>query len=334
MSPSTQIETVLAGDIGATRSRLAVVRIGMDGAEIARREEYRSADFPDLGEVVDRYLQGIDPRPERAGFGVAAPVRGGIARFANLDWEVERDELSRRIGVDDVHLVNDFEALCHGLPLLGPDGLDDVLEGRPDPDGTMAVLGAGTGLGHAFVTREGGARRVHSSEAGHADFAPRDEDQDALLRWLRERHGRASYERVLSGPGLVDVYRFLVETERAPEDPATRARLEAEEAAAVVSELGTAGTDPACRGALEIFVDVYGAQAGNFALAVQATGGVYLGGGIAPAILPALRGERFRRAFREKGKLARMVAEIPVRVISDPDAGLLGAAEAVRRSGR
>lgn len=330
MSPP-QGQTILAGDIGATRSRLALVRVGEDGAEVATRGDFRSADFPGLSDVVGRYLEGIDRRPERAVFGVAAPIRDGVARFANLDWQVERDEFCRRIGVDDVDLVNDFEALCHALPLLGPEGVADVLEGRPDPDAAVAVLGAGTGLGHAFVTRDGGVRRVHSSEAGHVDFAPRDPTQDALLRWLRQHYGRGSFERVLSGPGLLDVYRFLVETGRADEDPATTERLRSEEAPAVVSELGLAGRDPACQQALEVFVDVYGAQAGNFALAVQATGGVYLGGGIAPQILSALRGERFRRAFREKGKLASMVDEIPVRVVTDPDAGLIGAAAVARR---
>lgn len=321
---------VLAGDIGATRTRLAVVRLRDGGSEVADRREVSSADVGSLGEAVAAYLDDLGRRPDRASFGLAAPVRDGRARFANLDLEVERAELRRRIGIQRVRILNDFEALCHALPYLRPDGVSRILEGRPDPDGAVAVLGAGTGLGHAFVTREGGELHVHSSEAGHVDFGPRDPTQDALLRWLRERHGRGSYERVLSGPGLLDVYRFLVDTGRADEDPATRSRLTSEREPAVVSERALDGADPACVRALEIFVDVYGAEAGNFALAVQATGGVYLGGGIAPEILPALRGEAFRRAFRDKGKMASIVREIPVRVIADPDAGLIGAAAASR----
>lgn len=325
---------VLAGDVGATRSRFAVVRVGEQGAEIGRREVYASADFGGLSEVVGRYLTVLESPPDRAALGVAAPVRGGHARFANLGWEIDRDELASRTGLDDVQLLNDFEALCHALPLLGDAAVTTILEGRPDPGGTVAVLGAGTGLGHAFATREDGEYSVHSSEAGHVDFGPRDRTQDALLRWLRERHGRGSYERVLSGPGLVDVYRFLVRTGRADEEPATRHRLESEEAPAVVSGLALSGSDPACERALEIFVGAYGAQAGNFALAVQASGGVYLGGGIAPEILPALGGDRFRRGFLEKGKMAPLVEEIPVRVITDPDAGLIGAASAAGRCRR
>lgn len=317
---------MLAGDIGATRSRLALVRSEGGELQVEHRAEYASADHEGLGPVVERYLDGLRRRPERAVFGVAAPVRAGRARFANLDWEVEREELSRRIGIGDVRLVNDFEALCRALPLLDAEALAEIKPGSSDPRGTVAVLGAGSGLGHGFVTRRDGEERVHPSEAGHVDFGPRNATQEALLRWLRERYGRASYERVVSGPGLVDIYRFLVETGRGEADPETRSRLRSDDPAAVVSELGLEGGDPTCERALGVFVEAYGAQAGNFAVAVQATGGVYLGGGISPEILPVLRGESFRRAFLDKGKMAPMVEEIPVRVITDPDAGLLGAA--------
>lgn len=318
---------MLAGDIGATTSRLALVRVDGQRATIRDRAEYASSDHGDLGTVVSRYLEEVGERPGRAALGVAAPVRSGRARFANLPWEVSVDRLSRRIGIEDLRLVNDFEALCHALPLLGDDDVVELLPGTPD-GGTVAVLGAGTGLGHGFVTGSGGREQVHSSEGGHVDFGPRTPTQEALLRWLRQRHGRVSCERVVSGPGLFDIYRFLVATDRADEDPRTARLMEADDPAAVVSTLGMEGSDPACRRALEIFVSAYGAHAGNFALSVQATGGVYLGGGIAPRILPALRGERFRRAFREKGKLASMMESIPVRVITETDAGLLGAARA------
>lgn len=318
--------TVLAGDVGATTSRLGLVRGDDARPEIRERAEFASGEFPGLSAVVRRYLDGLPTRPDRAVLAVAAPVLGGRARFANLDWEVDRGELARDTGIDRVHLLNDFEAVCHALPLLEADDVVEVVSGTPDPAGTVAVLGAGSGLGHAFLTRGEGEVRVHSSEAGHADFAPRTRTQDALLRWLRERYGRGSWERVVSGPGLVDVYRFLLETGRCAEEPETRDRLGPEDAAAVVSERGLEGSDSACRRALEVFGEVYGAQAGNFALAVQATGGVYLGGGISPKILPVLRGEGFREAFRDKGKLASMMEAVPVRVITDPDAGLLGAA--------
>lgn len=319
--------TVLAGDIGATNARFALVRIDGDDVRLRCRSEYESAGYDGLAEVAGRYLEEESgERPGAAVFGVAAPVLDGRARFANLPWEVDRDELSRRIGIPDTRLLNDFEALCHSLPLLEDDGLVELHGGRSDPRGTVAVLGAGTGLGHGYVTRHGGEERVHSSEAGHVDFGPRTSTQDALLTWLRGRHGRASYERVVSGPGLVDIYRFLLDTGRAEEHPETRARLEEGDAAAVVAGRGLRRVDPACERALRIFASAYGAQAGNFALAVQATGGVYLGGGISRRILPALRGEGFLRAFLDKGKMAAVVEEIPVRVITDPNAGLIGAA--------
>lgn len=327
--PDRAVE-VLAGDIGATRSRFALVAVRDSGPEVREREEYASSDFRGLDEVAGRYVDGLEDRPERAVFAVAAPVRGGRARFANLPWEADSDEVARAIGVDDVRLINDYEAVCHALPLLGGEDVVDLIDGSPEPGGTVAVLGAGTGLGHAFATREDGERRVHSSEAGHVDFGPRTGTQDALLGWLRARYGRASPERVVSGPGLVDVYRFLLETARAERMPETAARAASEDPAAVISERGLAASDPACERALALFAEAYGAHAANFALAVQATGGVYLGGGISPKILPVLRGDRFREAFRNKGKMAEFVERIPVRVITDPDAGLLGAAAAAR----
>ena len=320
--------TILVGDIGATTCRLALARADGGELRLESRAEVESSAFDGPGAAVARYLESVEEEPARAAFGVAAPVRDGSARFANLDWSVSRDRLSRRLGLDDVLLLNDYEALCHALPLLGEEDLVELLPGRAEPDGTVAVLGAGTGLGHGFVTRTGGREQVHSSEGGHVDFGPRTPAQGALLRWLRQRHGRVSYERVVSGPGLLDIYRFLVRTGREEEEPETADRLEREDPPPVISNRGLDGSDPACRRALEIFVSVYGAQAGNFALSVQATGGVYLGGGISPKILPALRGDRFRSAFLDKGKMSRLVESIPVRVITDGDAGLLGAARA------
>lgn len=322
----------LVGDIGATNSRLALARTGAGRDGLEGRSTYRSGECEELAELVSRYLDEVGQRPRRATLGVAAPVRDGRAHFVNLDWEVDGKELAVRVGLDEVRLVNDFEAICHALPLLDEGDLARVLPGTPEPRGAVAVLGAGTGLGHGFVTRSGGEARVQSSEAGHTDFAPRTPLQDALLRWLRDRHGHVSFERVVSGPGLLEVHRFLVATGRGREDPKTAERLEAAvDPPAVITRRALDGADPTCRRALRIFVAAYGAQAGNVALAVQATGGVYLAGGIAPEILPALRGEVFERAFRDRGSVSRMMEDIPVRVITPPDAGLLGAARVAAR---
>lgn len=322
---------LLAGDIGATNSRLALARIG-DGSgpkvTIEERASYPSAEYRGLEEVVSRFVDRFGRRPDRACFGVAAPVRHGRADFANLDWEIDVAGLEGRLGIGDVRVINDFEAVCHGLPLLDADGVVHLLDGEPDPGGTVAVLGAGTGLGHAFLTRDGSGARVHSSEAGHADFGPRTPTQDDLLGWLRDRHGRASWERVVSGPGLADIHGFLLDTGRADGDPETGPGLDDADPPAAIARRGLEGSDPTSRRALQIFAEAFGAQAGNFALAVQATGGVFVGGGIAPRILPVLRGDGFRSAFREKGKMTSMMEEIPVRVITDADVGLLGAARA------
>lgn len=323
--------TVLVGDIGATRARLGLARRDGGRPRVRERREYASAEFAGPGAVVRRYLEAISERPERGVIAVAAPIVGNRARFANLDWEVERAGLSRSVGTDDVHLLNDLEAVGHALPLLGEDDLAEVVPGEPEPGGAAAVLGAGSGLGHAFVTRRAGEEQVHSSEAAHVDFGPRTPTQEALLRWLREEYGRGSYERVVSGPGVVDAYRFLVTTGRAEERPGTLARFETQDPAVVVSRRGLEGSDPACRRALELFGEVYGAQAGNFALVVQATGGVFLGGGITPKVLPVLRGDGFREAFVDKGKMSWLVERTPVHAITETDAGLLGAARLALR---
>jgi len=322
--------TVLVGDIGGTHTRLALAGDGEGGRRITRKRRFRSAEHPGLGPIVEDYLAGLDARPDRAVFAVACPVVGGHCELPNLDWTLEEGRLAEELGIPRTRVVNDFDAVCHSLSVLKPTDLEVLQAGEERPGAPVAVLGAGTGLGVGYLTREGGEARVHSSEGGHADFAPRTPEEWALAEFLRSEHGRASWERVLSGPGLLSIHRFLVETGRGQDDPGTRAAMEEEDDAAVISRRALEGTDPTCVRALRLFVSVYGAAAGNLALTFQSLGGVYVAGGIAPKILPALREGPFLEAFRDKGRFSGFVSRIPVRVITEPDAGLLGAAAAAR----
>lgn len=329
---------VLAGDVGGTNARLALVEVAAGRAVLRARAQVAVAEQAGLEGPVSSFLGvhlGGAPAP-RACIGVAGTIIGRAARVAgvNMPWTVDAEALERACGLPAVSLINDFHAAARGVELLGPQDVEPVgsLEGRPpEPGHPVAILGAGTGLGQAFnLTLPGGRRLIVPTEGGHRDFAPCDPLQDRLLVWLRGRHGRVSTERVLSGPGLVATYRFLVEAEGRPPCPQVEAVAPAEQGPAITRQAlgdGHDGGHPTCVAALEVFVDVYGAEAGNVALTVLATGGVYLAGGIAPTVLtrPDLAA-RFRRAFDAKGRLRDLLDAIPVWVITNPDLGLLGAA--------
>lgn len=319
---------VLAGDVGGTHTRLALVELHGVRAEILQREELGSSSQDGLGPPVRAFLDGLDETPDRASFGLACPIVEGPCTFPNLDWVVELDALREEIGIERTGLVNDFDAVAHSLPYLGKEDLVTLQEGVEHTGEPVAFIGPGTGLGQAFVSYHDGRPRVHSSEGGHVDFAPTDELEDGLLRFLREKYGRVSCERVVSGPGLVDAYRYVVE--RAAADgrgDATGAGGNAE-AAAEISRRALEEGDELCARALDLFVAVLGSTAGNLALAVQARGGVCLAGGIAPKILPRLKDGPFLSSFRAKGRFEDYMGGIPVRVVTNPDAGLVGAAAA------
>ncbi|MGD8495844.1 MAG: glucokinase [Gemmatimonadales bacterium] len=305
---------VLAGDVGGTHTRLALVELHDNRATVVRREEFGSASQDGLGAPVREFLGRLDAKPERASFGLACPIVDGTCSFPNLDWTVELDTLRDEIGIQRTGLVNDFDAVAHALPYLGDDDTETLQEGSEHEGAPVACIGPGTGLGQAFVSYGDGRPRIHSSEGGHVDFAPRDEGEAALLEFLRKKYGRVSCERVVSGPGLVDIYRHLA----GPDAPT----------AAEISRRAIEGGDEHCSRVLDLFVSVFGATAGNFALTVQARGGVYLAGGISPKILPRLRNGPFLSAFRAKGRFEEYMKQIPVRVVTNPDVGLIGAAAA------
>ncbi|MBI5418527.1 MAG: glucokinase [Deltaproteobacteria bacterium] len=316
---------ILAGDLGGTKTNLALFR--PEGARLARGEtrSYPSQEFPSLEAILEEFLAGRPP-VELACVGVAGPVFGGQSRLTNLPWVVEGESVRRACGARRGFLINDLQATAFAVPHLPPDRIAVLQAGVADPRGTVAVLAAGTGLGMAFLVRSGRDYLPFASEGGHADFAPRDGREAALLAYLRERFDRVSAERVVSGPGLHAIYRFLREREGVQEAPEVDARLSREDPPRVIAEEGQGGRSAACREALRLFASLYGAKAGNLALHLLATGGVVLGGGIAPAILPVLSEGGFLDAFRAKGRFQDFLSKVPVKVILDDKAALLGAA--------
>jgi len=325
-------DVVLAADIGGTNARLALVRTTPAGVrpEVLARRDVAVADHAGLAEPLAAFL-AEHGRPARVGCLAVAATVDDERRVTgvNLPWTIDADELERRDDLDRVAIVNDFYAAARGVDQLGPGDVRPLGEGRAAPGEPRAILGAGTGLGQAFLVPAAGGTRIVPTEGGHRDFGPRDAVQDGLLRFLRGRHGRVSTERVLSGPGLAATYAHLVAEGRPPAaslDPGDPG------APREVTVRAAAG-DPTCAEAVRVFVDVYGAEASNVALTVLARGGVFLAGGIAPALFEqaALR-ERFVAAFLDKGRFRVWLEEVPVWVIQTDDLGLLGAAaEAAER---
>ncbi len=321
---------ILAGDIGGTNTRLALCEESGEGFEIIAEEKYRSAAFSGLDAIIEKFLSGKSAHVERAGFGVPGPVAGEIVKLANLPWTVDARAVKHLLGDGaEVGLINDLEANAYGLSELAPEDFAVLSEGERNRTGNAAIISAGTGLGEAGLHFEEEMKtlRPFASEGGHADFAPRDDSEIELLKFLREKYGRVSVERVVSGQGLENIYGFLRDTKRAEEPAWLREEIaEATDAAAVVSKNAVSGKSEICGLALEMFASAYGATAGNLALKMLATGGIFLGGGIAPKILPQLKSGKFIESFRAKGRMRSLLEKIPVRVVLNDKAALLGAA--------
>jgi len=318
---------ILAGDVGATKTLLGLFAHSRGGLRAVREASFRSADHGSLEEIVLEFMKGGRERIHALAVGVAGPVVDGKSAVVNLRWPVEARGLARCSGMDTVHVINDVEATAWGIPALGSRqtvSLTPRLRSRP---GNAALIAAGSGLGTAILFWDGLRHRPAAGEGGHVGFAPRDDVEIELLKHLQEEHDRVSVERVTSGPGLTAIYRFLVGTGRVRAGRVMNRLVdEASDPAAAIAHAGLDGADPAARRALDRFVSFYGAAAGDLALVARAVGGVWVGGGIAPKILQALRSGEFLRAFRDKGRLASFVQKIPVRVILEPRTALIGAA--------
>lgn len=319
---------LLAGDIGGTKTNLAIIDPAGGVGKTVAEATFPSGRYPSLESIVQQFLNQTGIEVHRASFGVAGPVVGGRATITNLPWVMDEHNLQRAFDLEAVYLLNDLVSIAYAVPHLEGRDLHVLNEGRPEPGGAIAVLAPGTGLGEAFLTWEGTRFSAHPSEGGHADFAPTNKLQIKLLRYLHDRFDHVSYERICSGMGLPNIYRFFKDT-GAYEEPdwlAERLALASDPTPVIV----TAAFDeerpcPLCQATLEMFVAILGAEAGNLALKVLSTGGVYLAGGIPPRILPALEKESFMDAFLRKGRLSHLLAPMPVRVVLNSRAALLGA---------
>jgi glucokinase len=322
---------ILAGDVGGTKTALALFD-GQDGRfTLVREAALPSREFPTLEGAIARFLSDGPSGPiAAASFGIAGPVIEGRALTTNLPWTIDERALEQAIPAGRVRLMNDLEATGHGLAALAPESLVTLQPGTPRP-GNVALIAAGTGLGEALLIWDGEGHRVIPSEGGHADFAPRTELEIDLLRFLAKEFGSVSYERILSGPGFFNVYRFLRDTGRAPEPAWLAEKLAAGgDPTAIIGPAALAGRDPLCVATLDVFTSVYGAEAGNLALKVLSVGGVYIAGGIAPRFRAKLEDGAFIAAFRAKGRFRDLMDAMPVHLVLEPRTALLGAARVAR----
>lgn len=317
----------LAGDIGGTKTTLAIIDPEAQPRVFLEKTNFPSSAYASLEAVVADYLKGKDWQLSQASFGVAGPVKDGRAQITNLPWVIEEDSLSRSLRAP-VRLFNDLAAIAQAVPHLAGRDLDTLSAGQPEPRGSIAVVAPGTGLGEAYLTwTAADGYRAYASEGGHTDFGPTDAQQVKLLAYLQERLGHVSYERVCSGIGIPYLYAFLKDSHSYPEPAWLGAQLAAAaDPTPLIAQAAMGGTAEIASATFDLFVSILGAEAGNLALKVLATGGVYLGGGIPPRIAPFLKTERFMRAFLNKGRFAGMLSTMPVHIICHPETALLGAA--------
>lgn len=317
---------ILAGDVGGTKVHLALYDFAQGKLAHRRDERYPAKEFSGLEEIVKQFL-GAE-KVTAACFGVPGPVRNGRLRLTNLPWTLDSRELAASLSIEHVFLINDLQANGYGIAELEPDQIYTLAEGDASQTGNRALIAAGTGLGEGLLIWNGRQHTPYPSEGGHADFAPRNEDEIDLLRFLKQKYnGRISFERVVSGLGMPNVYEFWRDV-RGLEEPAWLAEkmAAASDPNSVITEMALAAKSELCAKTLDMFVSAYGAEAGNLALKVLSVGGVYIGGGIAPRILEKLKDGTFMKAFTDKGRLSQLLINMPVRVILESRAALMGAA--------
>ena len=317
---------ILAGDIGGTNTRLAFYESREKRLHHIVMETFSSKAYESLEEFIKEFQAREVHKADYACFGVAGPVKDGKAEVTNLDWVTDERSLEKELNLKMARLVNDLEANAQGISELEARDFSTINKGKSNHEGGAALIAAGTGLGEAGLFRHNGKLRPFPSEGGHVGFAPENELEMELLIYLQKEYGHVSFERVLSGPGLYNIYRFLLHTGRGSESALLKERLAKEEQAGVISNAALEDNDPLSVAALDIFVSIYGSEAGNLALKLLATGGLYIGGGIAPKIIDKLKGPFFMKSFANKGRMAPLLRGIPVQVILNDKTALLGAA--------
>jgi glucokinase len=319
---------LLAGDIGGTKTDLAIYSLGDGPHAPLAQTQFKSADYPSLQAMVAEFLAQVSLSVDVASFDVAGPVIDGHVKTTNLPWTMDESSLARELNVKSVHLMNDLEAVARSIPVLRPTDVVTLHEGRPVPNGTIAVIAPGTGLGESFLTWDGGRYQAHGSEGGHSDFAPTDERQTRLLTFLLPRFGHVGFERVCSGIGVPNIYEYLRDEEKLPERSDVAATIaSAKDRTKAIMDAAFDPHEPSalCRATVDILASILASEAGNLALKVLATGGLYLAGGIALHMLEKLKEPLFVETFARKGRFGDLMRQIPVHVIT-ARAALVGAA--------
>jgi len=324
---------ILAGDIGGTNARLAFFDVMNGHFRLVSSSVFPSREYAGLDQIVSKFVETSNLHPDAACFGVPGPVRSGRVETSNLPWVIESARLADELNLKKTVLINDLEANAWGIATLGPEDVVSLNQVKGNPVGNQAVISAGTGLGEAGMCWDGSQHRIFASEGGHSDFAPRNELEIELFRYLSGRYGHVSYERVVSGPGLVNVFHFLRDSGRGTEPQWLTDQMVHGDPAAAISRAALDGACALCEQALDLFVSVFAAEAGNLALKIMATGGVYLGGGIAPKMLTKLSGPLFIHAFVGKGRMQPLLEAMPVKVITNDKTALMGAARCAAVNG-
>lgn len=317
---------ILAGDVGGTKSNLAIFKTVGGSLSLERNERFPSASYPGLNAIIREFL-AKEKRPVLAAcFGVPGPVKHGRAKPTNLSWGVDAADISKEFEIPYVSILNDLAANAYGIAELNPDDFAIIQEGAPDAEGNRCIVSPGTGLGEAGLYWDGRRYGVWACEGGHTDFGPRNDLEIALLEHLIKQYGHVSYERVASGMGIENIYKFLRDTGRGKELPAVVQEMKTKDPNMVISKYAESGLCSMCVQTLEIFLGCLGAEAGNMALKSMATGGVYLGGGIPTKMLSHIKSVAFTHAFNDKGRLSGLMQTMPIKVILNDAAALLGAA--------
>lgn len=325
-STSSKPTLVLAGDIGGTKTNLAIFSVIGSTLTLEQNKRFPSAAYPGLNAILREFLEN-EKRPILAAcFGVPGPVKNGRAKPTNLSWGVDAEAIAQEFGITYVSVLNDLAANAYGISQLAPSDFAVIQEGDPQAEGNRCVVSPGTGLGEAGLYWDGHRHHVWACEGGHTDFGPRNELEIAMMEYLMKQYGHVSYERVASGMGIENIYKFLRDTKRGKELPTVAQEIEAGDAGVVISKHADAGDCAMCVQAIEIFLGCLGAESGNMALKAMATGGVYLGGGIPTKMLERFKGVGFIHAFNDKGRLSALMETMPVKVILNDQAALLGAA--------